>query len=259
MNDSAHVGLALLFFFYSLFEFLLRRILLARRGAVIRAVVLFVVMLAGMSGWFSLPLTGGLLLFALVYAACEAGQTAFQRKSPNRTLEIFVLKQLGCAAGLVVVWGVTLQTSPQDWFVSTLATIAVLTGREFHAVQWPLVAAIATGYCFAIDGGTRVVRGILDKFPGLYTAVTNKLNEGTDANDSENAGEWIGVLERLIALTFVLTGNLTALAFALTAKSIARFKELEDKQFSEYYILGTSASLVVALFAGMAIRLLFGF
>lgn len=259
MLNSPHAGLAFLICSYTLFEFLAQRILLANRWMPFRAIFLLVIMLAGTSGWFSVLQAGAVVAFVLVYAACDAARSVLQRKAPHRTLETFLAKQLTCALSLLVVWGTTMQASPHEWFGSMLATLAAFTGREAHAVHWSMVAAIVSAYLFNVDGGTKVVRGILDKFPGLYGAVTEKLDAGTGANNSDNAGEWIGVLERLIALTFVLTGNLTALAFALTAKSIARFKELEDKQFSEYYILGTSASLIVALFTGMAIRLLFVF
>lgn len=259
MPDSVHSGLAFLICFYSLFEFLLKRIVLVNRGAVMRAIGLLITLLAGLSGWASLVFTCAVTMFALIYLACEVGESALQRRSPNRILEMFLGRQLISALGLVAVWGLAARTSPHEWFVDTLAAIAIFAGREVHTMQWSSIAAVASGYLFAVDGGTKIVRGILNKFPGLYTAVTQKLNVEMATGESENAGEWIGILERLIALTFVLTGNMTAVAFALTAKSIARFKELEDKQFSEYYILGTSASLVVPLVAGMVIRLLFGF
>ena len=121
-----------------------------------------------------------------------------------------------------------------------------------------MILAIISTYLFMVDGGTRIVRGVFKKFPVLYTKVLAKLNREGGSEREENVGEWIGVLERIITLTFVLTGSFTALAFALTVKSIARFKELEDKRFSEYYILGTSASLIVALFAGMMVKVIFG-
>jgi hypothetical protein len=102
-----------------------------------------------------------------------------------------------------------------------------------------------------IDGGAKLVRGVLNKFPILMTKIP--INTG---NNNENIGEWIGVLERIITLTFVLTGSYTAVAFALTAKSIARFKELEQKDFAEYYLLGTSSSVATALLVGALVRVL---
>ena len=59
--------------------------------------------------------------------------------------------------------------------------------------------------------------------------------------------------------TYTLTGNFTVIAFVLTAKSIARFKELEQsKDFAEYYLLGTSGSMIVALGSGILVSIIFG-
>jgi hypothetical protein len=61
------------------------------------------------------------------------------------------------------------------------------------------------------------------------------------------AGWLIGRLERLIIVAFVLAGQYTAVAFVLTAKSVARFKRLEDEDFSEIYLVGTLSSAAIAI------------
>ena len=60
-------------------------------------------------------------------------------------------------------------------------------------------------------------------------------------------GATIGVLERLLIVTFVLTGSTAAIGFVVAAKTLARFKQLDDRDFAEYYLLGTLASVAVAL------------
>ena len=67
----------------------------------------------------------------------------------------------------------------------------------------------------------------------------------------EGAGAVIGVLERIFTLTFVLIGQHTALALIFTAKSIARFEELKNRKFAEYYLIGTLSSLLFAMFIGI--------
>lgn len=44
-------------------------------------------------------------------------------------------------------------------------------------------------------------------------------------------------------------GQYTAIALVLTAKSIARYDMLKDKQFAEYYLLGTLLSTLIVLSA----------
>jgi hypothetical protein len=64
-------------------------------------------------------------------------------------------------------------------------------------------------------------------------------------------GATIGVLERLLIVAFVLTNATAAVGFVVAAKTIARFKQLDDRQFAEYYLLGTLASVSVALASGL--------
>lgn len=64
----------------------------------------------------------------------------------------------------------------------------------------------------------------------------------------------VGIVERLLILTFVLAGSYEAVAFAIAAKSIARFKELDNKNFAEYYLIGTSVSVAVAVGVGVLLK-----
>ena len=64
-------------------------------------------------------------------------------------------------------------------------------------------------------------------------------------------GATIGVLERLLIVTFVLTNATAAIGFVVGAKTLARFKQLDDRDFAEYYLLGTLASVAVALLSAL--------
>jgi len=73
---------------------------------------------------------------------------------------------------------------------------------------------------------------------------------GDTENSTENAGALIGLLERLIAILLISIGQYAAIALVLTAKSVARYNKIsESKQFAEYYLLGTLASLLYAVLA----------
>ena len=67
-------------------------------------------------------------------------------------------------------------------------------------------------------------------------------------------GATIGVLERLLVVVFVLTGTDAAVGFVVAAKTLARFKQLDDREFAEYYLLGTLASVAVAIVTALAAR-----
>ena len=60
-------------------------------------------------------------------------------------------------------------------------------------------------------------------------------------------GAAIGILERVLIVVFVLTGTEAAIGFVVAAKTLARFRQLDDRDFAEYYLLGTLASVAVAI------------
>ena len=70
--------------------------------------------------------------------------------------------------------------------------------------------------------------------------------------DPERMGATIGVLERLLVVVLVPAGGPAAVGFVVAAKTLARFKELNKKHFAERYLLGTMASVTVALISAIA-------
>lgn len=60
-------------------------------------------------------------------------------------------------------------------------------------------------------------------------------------------GSLIGILEREIILMLGLMQQFGAIGFVLTAKSLARYKQLEDKDFAEKYLVGTLLSAFIAI------------
>lgn len=73
-----------------------------------------------------------------------------------------------------------------------------------------------------------------------------------------DAGLLIGVMERLIIVLFIQVGFLSGIGFLLAAKSIFRFGDLtnaKDTKFTEYILVGTLASFIIAIGIGYALRL----
>ena len=70
----------------------------------------------------------------------------------------------------------------------------------------------------------------------------------------KSAGMVVGIVERVMVLTFVLVNQYTAITVIFAAKSIARFNELKDRKMAEYYLIGTLVSITFALLVGIAVR-----
>ena len=58
-------------------------------------------------------------------------------------------------------------------------------------------------------------------------------------------------MNHFLIVAFVLTNATAAIGFVVAAKTLARFKQLDDRRFAEYYLLGTLASVSVALASGL--------
>lgn len=86
-------------------------------------------------------------------------------------------------------------------------------------------------------------------------------NPGTEQSactSNAHSGKWIGIFERLIVAALSLLNQYSAIAFIFTAKSIARFKQLEsDKDFAEVYLLGSLASVFLAMASAVLFMYLF--
>ena len=79
-------------------------------------------------------------------------------------------------------------------------------------------------------------------FRTLFTKYQDEATQGDDT--VPGAGAIIGNMERIISAVFLATNNIASIALIYTAKSIARFKQMEDKQFAEYYLIGTLYSIL---------------
>lgn len=145
--------------------------------------------------------------------------------------------------------------------VAVLACAAILlTGNnvgqfvEQIAQSMPTKAQIlevAIVYVAVVFGGGYLIRNL-----------TKGLAKHTPANSPDqlpNAGLYIGWLERLLVLTAIAVQTPTLVGLILTGKSIARFPELKDARFVEYFLIGTLLSLSLSLLGGIVLhQLLYG-
>jgi hypothetical protein len=117
---------------------------------------------------------------------------------------------------------------------------------------WGQAGLVLTAYLYVCGRGIILVRAVLELPP-----LQMRRDEDRAAGAIDIArGRAIGALERAIGLTLVLLGQYGALGLIVAAKSLARFKALEDREFAEYFLVGTLSSLLVALLAGVTVRLM---
>jgi len=98
-------------------------------------------------------------------------------------------------------------------------------------------------------------------FVSFPTAIImSKLLEGLsskidlDHKSLPNAGKYIGIIERLFVLLFIILGRWEAIGLLITAKSVFRFNDLKEsnnRKLTEYILIGTLLSFGLAIITGI--------
>ena len=154
--------------------------------------------------------------------------------------------------GVVLVSLVIVNVRAAALFVGTLVhPRESVTGGDLPGEPGPPAAAQPRGWRIQVGP----VVGTAEPMPvgGIPTtrgAVAGAARPAAHASPAR-IGATIGVLERLLIVAFVLTGSTAAIGFVVAAKTLARFRQLDDRDFAEYYLLGTLASVAVALGSGL--------
>ena len=99
-----------------------------------------------------------------------------------------------------------------------------------------------------------MVKGLL-KLADVLPEKNQKVDE-----EEVNRGRLIGNVERLILTIVTAGGSYAALGFLVAAKGLVRAKEFEEaesknnRDFTEYFLIGSLASVLIALCAGLIMR-----
>jgi len=68
-------------------------------------------------------------------------------------------------------------------------------------------------------------------------------------------GKLIGYIERLLVLLLTFYSAYPAIGFIVAAKSIARFKQMDDRDWAEYFLLGTLTSMFLGITLGILLKI----
>jgi hypothetical protein len=203
-------------------------------------------------------------------------QPILRHRLPMRLLAEFesmwTVAFLLCSLAIIRFLGLPARWVPVSPSPAQLAALCILVGTLFVVVR----------------GGTYVVRGILSKsgtvpserrlkagFPPRHAPKPPPLPGTPDEDDSAtsiaasveelaplsvdlkeyNRGRLIGNLERIVLTIVVAAGSYAALAFLVAAKGVVRSDEFDkNRDFAEYFLIGSLSSVLVALCAGIALR-----
>ncbi len=98
------------------------------------------------------------------------------------------------------------------------------------------------GFLVAVFAGMLFVQEVLKLIP---TPLAKK------GGNAKGAGRLIGIFERAIIISLIFAEAYSAVGLVLAAKSIARFERLKKRDFAEYYLIGTLASISFGIIVGL--------
>jgi hypothetical protein len=137
------------------------------------------------------------------------------------------------------------------WFIGdqilhllTIGGIAVLWNKVDFA-QYEIDSRFwiyATGIFLLTTPASIIIKNVIS----IWTPDENDTKEA----DLQNAGKYIGILERLFVFFFIMTGYFASIGFLMAAKSIFRFGDLtqaKDRKLTEYVLIGTLISFGAAM------------
>jgi hypothetical protein len=169
----------------------------------------------------------------------DAVSARIRRRRPS-SASLFVGDQLAHLLVILVGWSLL---GPATWTDAPVLT--ALGGMD--QVPWAgltIGAVYVTAFVFAHVGGNAIVTAVLPaEAPG-------------STEDELGVGSRIGTLERWIVLILGVAGRWEAVALVVGAKSIARFEELKQRPFAEYFLVGTLSSLLVAIALAVGVSVL---
>ena len=170
----------------------------------------------------------------------------------------FVFCALGIAILHYIIDGLkkNLNTSRYSFFIDQILHLVVIFVfvwlSKYYLEQklvWniPIIVkwlVIVLGYLICIKPANIFIR---------ETLVAGNIESISDTStELKNAGKLIGILERLLVLTFVIIGKLEVVGFLIAAKSILRYKDTNTIK-TEYVLIGTMLSFGIAMMIGLAI------
>ncbi|WP_236974888.1 DUF3307 domain-containing protein [Membranihabitans maritimus] len=136
-----------------------------------------------------------------------------------------------------------------------LASEVAPPGDSISSTLWIKGLVVLLGFYIIIEPASVFIDLSTRDWQKVFDPVTG--NAGLP-----NAGKTIGQLERILALTFLLMGQYTAIGFLIGAKSVFRFgdlsKGLEHKK-TEYILIGTLLSFTTVVAIGLGVNALLSY
>ncbi|ACR80364.1 MULTISPECIES: DUF3307 domain-containing protein [Kosmotoga] len=196
------------------------------------------------------------LWLSIIHITLDLFKALFEKVgSPARELFLFFIDQIMHL--VVIVFFLPIFTFElNETFSKTMSSISKYAGIELSQLPVEKILLVAIIYIYVLFGGAVLMRKLINFIYRKEDGSLERIAGSSSVLKNVKTGKVIGIFERAIVLTFYITGNVASIAFVIAAKSLARFKNFAEKDFAEYYLIGTLASVLIAMIGGIILKCL---
>lgn len=167
----------------------------------------------------------------------------------------FPMKATEMAADFFDLYGIS-SLSPFNTALSMIIIYILATSVSGHIVKY-IIGSLPSE--FANFEGELTLRNQMNNVkeknqPKTESNFTEEYHYFTYSTPLRSRGKLIGYIERLLVIILTAIGAYQSIAFIIAAKSIARFKQLDDRNWAEYFLLGTLSSIFLGLVLGLVVQ-----
>jgi len=172
---------------------------------------------------------GCIVLICLLHLIIDILKIEYNKRRQSPSFTAFVVDQIAHISVLVLI-------------------IFWIEPKSFQSIQSTNIWALAIAFTLNLFAFPLIIKIFIQKWTDILG----------DSNQSLiKAGYFIGILERIFIVLFVLFDVYEGIGFLLAAKSIFRIgdlKENKEKMLTEYILLGTLISFLLAFALGLWLK-----
>lgn len=205
-------------------------------------------LLTGALAWLFVPnlnLWWAILLIIITHTIIDGWKLNAEKKWGSR-LSLFLIDQIIHVVIILILW---------LWMIKGWEKMLLFT--QVYLPNYRILLKVL-GYLLMIGPVGYIIQFLTRKW--LFEL---------DPDDSlREAGKWIGILERVLTITFIYISQFSAIGFLIAAKSILRVIDKPDKpsgeptlikpfssrKRTEYVLIGTFLSFTIAILTGLVIN-----
>lgn len=203
-----------------------------------------------------------------------------QTKHSFYPLLLFVGDQVLHIVSILIVCSLFLNISLVDMMSNVLALLEIGTVEEPSLTTVQIVLFLLIMFILSTTVSGHVIKHVTGILPHHLSLHEGKYVLKDDMNEEQlrrgpksqkiseefsyivvkkqdlSRGKVIGYIERLLVIILTVEAAYPAIGFIVAAKSLARFKQMDDRDFAEYFLLGTLTSMFLGVAYGILIRII---